>query len=320
MTTITHLWEKMLSTFDFKSIESTFYWDLVTILITSAAVIYAYKQYRLKKNIHIESSFTINSTVIYNNSYVKDVVLVNLKDKTEAVFGIYLKIGCNIYIELERNDREPILLGPFETVVRRYNPVTIYSFSNYNIDITKTLTSREYLKNARIAIASTKGKYITRRIKEHWNPIIDHLRNPYILPISCIQAVDDDTEVTIPDNAQFIVFYKENNVDKKCYIYKKGKAFKNKQRWLNISEEDIDNQQELLNKIKSLETLSTTDIDPSSIKLKDVDEIASVKYINETYDENISLEPSGWFETIIIGKLSNLIDRNKLWRANRRRK
>jgi len=316
---IESLWAKMSFPFNLKSISESVDVNTIAIPIALYAAYYAYKQYKLKKNTHIESTFTLSSSTLYKNSFVSSVILVNLKDKTEAVFGIYLRLGHNIYIELERNDKEPILVGPFETVVRKYNPVNIYAFSNYSVDISRCFKSRKSINNARIAIASPKGKYITKRIREHWDPIVDHLRNPRIVPLSCIQATDGDSQETIPDDARFIILYEKNNIEEKSYIYSKGISFRQKHEWIDITEEDIDNQETLLIKIKKQKNLSDENIDPSSIRLINVDEIINVDHINKSYTKKASLKPSGWFKTILIGKLINLKDKAKIRQANRKK-
>lgn len=88
---------------------------LATLAISAFAALYAWQAVTLKKSVKIQSQIIGGRTPQgFTDKYPKTVLLQNLKDKSEAIFGIYMKVGHNLYIKLEDLKDAPSLLVPLK--------------------------------------------------------------------------------------------------------------------------------------------------------------------------------------------------------------
>lgn len=100
--------------------------------------------------------------------YVNSYTLENLKDKSAVIFGTYLKLGNNCYLELEKFDISPLLLKPFETYVKEFGPLDLYYSNLQKSKINELLTNIG--KNQTLVVATSDGKYEIRELISNWTP------------------------------------------------------------------------------------------------------------------------------------------------------
>ncbi|GGB78239.1 hypothetical protein K8B83_03445 [Shewanella inventionis] len=150
---------------------------LLSLLVAILGVWFAVAQYRLKRSIKIIGSVSFTDSALYNDLYPDQIVIQNLKDKSEAIFGIHIRLGNNIYITMEDLEDSPIVIGPFETLVRNYKPLSFYGCNNYKVNINPAIQER---KGCVVVLTTNKGKYVTKQRKHYWSPILDSLNNATI--------------------------------------------------------------------------------------------------------------------------------------------
>lgn len=264
----------------------------LTIIIGVCGVFYAAAQFRLKSSTKISSRYGWSSDLYYNDTYIHSVTLENHKDKSEAVFGIYLRLGRNIYIELEEFDKQPLILPPFEVVSRNLSPVSHYSYGSSIIDINEAFR-RKHLKRS-IMLSTSHGKYKTKSSKGHWHPRSESLRNDNIAALYCTRIEHVNTkgnEYVLPSNVLYIVYFTQGGKDKQSSILG-GEFLRHNDTNFAITEECLQSKEVLLKYLRGLESLKELGVDLNSFRVVSVDEIPEVERDRVFFKDTIIATPS----------------------------
>lgn len=146
---------------------------LTALVVSIIALIYTAKTYLLKHGLDIRGFFSICSDIYCEDKYVGGLVIENMKDRSTAIFKIYLLLGHNYYLEIEDFEDAPLILKPFETHSKQYDPVDFYSASTMRIDLNKLWDSRKY----KIILSTSDGKYVIKKRINKWDPTSDLFKN-----------------------------------------------------------------------------------------------------------------------------------------------
>jgi len=148
---------------------------LVALIISITAMIYTVKAYLLKSGEKIRCSYSTRSSVDCDDTYVGNITLENLKDRSVVIFGIYMRIGENYFLELENFENSPLILKPFEAYNQNFDAILFYSVNMRKIDL-NTLLDDEKIKKT-IMLSTSNGKYEVKANMKRWNPILDFFKN-----------------------------------------------------------------------------------------------------------------------------------------------
>jgi hypothetical protein len=148
---------------------------LAAFIISIIALIYTIKSFLLKSGDKIRCTFSTASSVDCDDDYIRSITLENLKDRAVVIFSIYMKIGENYFIELEKFDNSPLILKPFEAYHKEYDPIILYSVSTKRIKLNNLLRDRKIKKN--LVLSTTNGKYEVNSNIKYWDPIGDFFKN-----------------------------------------------------------------------------------------------------------------------------------------------
>ncbi|CAM2881161.1 hypothetical protein [Vibrio diazotrophicus] len=268
---------------------------LATLVISAFAALYAWQAVRLKKSIKIQSQIIGGHTPIgFTDKYPKTILLQNLKDKSEAIFGIYMKVGHNLYIKLEDLQDDPIIIGPFETISRTYGPVSLYGMSMRRLDLNRILDDQKIKKQ--IVLHTSHGRHVTKTRKKYWNPIQDVLSGSGIGLATAHWITEPKLPKikSIPFDAKYVVEIQNDQDKRYSYITETG----NKD--LGITQEHLKNPDELIEVIEK--TFGRRDYHPSSIRIISVKENQELAYLQEFYQKNVEFNVSSWFLAYITNK------------------
>ncbi len=169
------------------------------------AVLSAYlgiKAYRRKSGAYIRGSFSPSSSRDCNDEFIAQVVLENLKDRSVTIFGIYLRIGYNIYIEIEEFCGAPLTLKPFETYVKSFGPIEFYASSMTKISVNGLLFGNSKIKK-HLFLSTSDGKYKVRSPIRGWSPVSDSFLNYFTAVLKPIRSMHRDG--SIGGNVKFVV-------------------------------------------------------------------------------------------------------------------
>ena len=123
----------------------------------------------------LRGGYGTTSSIACEESFVSRVVLENLKDRPVTIYGIYLRVGYNIYIVIEDFAAKPLTLKAFETYQNDYGPIDFYSVGTNRIAVGKFLSDRKLKK--RLIVSTSDGKYTVRKLMRQWDPVYDFFRN-----------------------------------------------------------------------------------------------------------------------------------------------
>ena len=148
---------------------------IITAPIATLALVVAIKNYKRKSGIAISGGFGIASSSRCEESYVSFIVLENLKDRAVTIYGIYLKVGHNFYIDLEDHNESPLILKPYETYHKKMGEIIFYTVNSSTIKMEKLLQDKKTKK--RIVLSTSEGKYEVPKQVKRWSPIGEFFRN-----------------------------------------------------------------------------------------------------------------------------------------------
>lgn len=208
-------------------------------ILSCLGVFWGYRRYSLKVGMRLRGGYGTTSTVACEESFVSRVVLENLKDRPVTIYGIYLRVGYNIYIVIEDFADKPLTLKAFETYQNDYDPIDYYSVGTSRIAVGKFLGSRKLKK--RLVVSTSDGKYTVRQLVRRWDPVYDFFRNhmtSIVHPMRSVykgKAYGSNTlylvELTFEDGSEQIVpiFPRDNEVKRFWNLRLTAKSLESKE-------------------------------------------------------------------------------------------
>ena len=140
--------------------------SLIALLISFASLVYAVSAYSRKEGVETRVDYAIASSIAGKDRFISELTLENRKDRSIAIFKIYLLLGHNYFVELENHETAPLTLGPYETYSNQYDPVDFYSINMMPIDLGE-LWARNKEK---IVLMTSNGKYMAKEIHKQMGP------------------------------------------------------------------------------------------------------------------------------------------------------
>ena len=149
------------------------------MIVSAIALIYTIKTFWLKKGCHVRCNIATSSSFETEEVYVNEIELENLKDKTIAIYNIYLRFGANVYLDLlchptcMEASTQTVILNPYEVKVIKLHPQVIY-VSN----LQRVLGIENYLNIRSTVVLSTNyGKIEVKNNVKRWEPLNDYWKN-----------------------------------------------------------------------------------------------------------------------------------------------
>lgn len=219
---------------------------IIALSISTLAFVVATMNYRRKSGVSIRGAFSIASSISCDDQYVSGITLENLKDRAITIFGIYLRIGYNYYIQLEDLANAPLVLKAFEPYQKKYGPIEFYSVSSRRIKLDKLLNDNSVRKQ--LILSTADGKYVVPSNIRRWSPIGDFFRNHMTAVIRPILSKYKDTY--LGSNVKYVVeFIGENDKEEIIPIHSTDyelKIFKN----FSLTKESLSSKEAFENLLK----------------------------------------------------------------------
>lgn len=285
---------------------------LITAPIAIFALIVAVKNYQRKSGIAIRGGFGIASSARCEESYVSHIVLENLKDRAVTIYGIFLKVGHNFYIDLEDHSDTPLILKPYETHHRTMGEIIFYTVNTNIIKMDKLLRDNKAKK--RLVLSTSEGKYIVPKEVKRWSPLGEFFSNHLTGIIRTVRVSHNKKD--IGGNVRFIV-----DITNKEGHTETIKLMESDYRLVIFNNFNL--TRESLSSKESLEYFLQDKLEKnliskgSSIKVHDFDE--HKKKIGEQY-RGETIEPERWSASYyyIFGRAYTFYSNLKTARANKR--
>lgn len=270
---------------------------LIALTVSTIALFVGFLNYRRKSSISIHGNFQINSSIDCNDKYVNKVILENKKDRSVAIYKIYLRIYPNSYIVLSEFDNSPLIIKPFEVHQIEYGPIQYYGINMNKIEINHLLDmkKRSYRKKIRLVLSTSTGKYTVKKCIKYWDPIIDFFKNysTAIIRPSIVRY----KEQFIGSNIKFVIILKYKDAEQAIQLREDDyqiKIFKD----FNFTKESLENKDTLK---KYLEELLKSGV----LKCESF-EILDTSSWKEEHIKTIKAPDLNAFQYYVLGKIASI--------------
>lgn len=147
----------------------------IGLIVSTVVLFFTISTWKLKIGQSVRASLITSITDKY---YISNIIIENLKDRDLVIFGIYLKFGANIYIDLldidTHYDRYHHIIPALSTRVFELGPALYYSEHSFEVDIDHLLKNWE---NGNIILLTNMGKIKAKKFKKSWSPISQYFNN-----------------------------------------------------------------------------------------------------------------------------------------------
>jgi hypothetical protein len=147
----------------------------VAAIVSLVALWFTYRAFALKSGVELRGQYSVNYDKKCDDVYVSSYTLENLKDKSAIIFSSYLLFKPNVYIELERFDDKPLLLKPFETYVKEFDPIDLYTTNLIKVNVNELFRKNDETGN--LVVSTSDGKYVVKNWIRKWTPFNDIWKN-----------------------------------------------------------------------------------------------------------------------------------------------
>lgn len=285
---------------------------MIALLISALAIYFTAKTYWQKKGAFVRGHYTTSSSVTTKHKYVSNILLENLKDRSIIIFGFYLRMSRNIYIEIETFEEEPLILKPFEVLARSYDPIDSYSFNMKRFNLNHLFD--DTYRGVRLVLATSAGKLVIKKPVPIWNPIYEWFKNHSIITMQTNRFTFAGK--AYGGNILFIVqLYKDDKVCQTFPLYPQEHTYK----WFK----DLGGSEDTLKTVDNVKKLFEKVIKKDGMKADRVfviDACEAQKKAYEDYDEEKVLDlESSWFFVNVLARISTFLANRKMHKQNEAR-
>ena len=287
--------------------------SFLAIGISLFALVTTILNFRRKSNISISGSMDYSLGSPTSNAYVSKIFLDNKKDRAVTIYAVYLMIAPNYYIQLEDLEKEPLILGPYSSVVREYGQVHFYSINLKRIDLNNLFEpkrdNRTPKRRKSIVLATSDGRYVVRNPVKRWSPVGLFFRNHLTAVIRPVTVKYKDQ--FIDPRAKFVVILKYRDDEQILMIGSdeyRYRRFKN----LQFTESNLES-------VESVKEFFETQRSKANIRFDSIEVMSPSKWIE--IPEGVLQAPEiGWLEYNVMGLIKTWISDRRLDYANRSRR
>lgn len=284
----------------------------IALGLSLIALYFTFRRFLLKAGTKIFGSYSIASSISCNDRYVSSVALENHKDRATIIYCIYLKIGNNYFLEIENFEDIPLILKPFETYQKDFDPIAFYEVSVKKIGLDRLLEDSKVRKQ--LVLSTSRGKYEVKSWIRRWNPIVDFFKNHMTAVIRPVRSTYKGS--SYGSNVKYLVEFRSGDGHEEVvplhpedYRRKIFKSF----RLTKESLESIQSLEAYLQKQKWNGILNV-----ASIKVHDLD-----TWRKQVYEKNdmkvFEARYYNKFQYLVLGRIGTAWDDYKLKRENRKR-
>lgn len=288
---------------------------LCTLLITVIVLIYSIASFNQKKGCKIRYGITTSTSFETKDSYISELQLENLKDKTIAIYNVYLRFGSNIYLDLLKHQQhpnsieEPIIIPPYTTIIIGLGPQLFYTDG---INRIKNIDFYLRRKNQRktIVLSTNYGKVLVKKSIKRWEPLSDYWKNYYTTLIYPLRVYDKEGTYRDKSYGSDTLFIAKITVNgEKCLypIFQNNKVQFFSQ--INFTEEMLTDKNALINELNNAKDKGLIVFD--TIEIIDLKPIFSS--INEQFVNERNIEAVNWLKYRVFGRIDTLLYEHCKW-------
>lgn len=254
-----------------------------TLFLSILGLYIAIKNYWRKVGVNVVGFYTRYNIIYSKEPIIDKIVLINKKDKPVIIHDVIIRFGWNFHLHMTKSDenKEPIIIKPYEQYIINYDPTLIYVTSDIKIDN----MSYVFDNKGKIILNTTEGKVKVKSLEKHWNPISEQLKYNNFHLIRTVNTTLDELS-----NIKFSIKYKHLN----------GNSYK---LYININDHYISTPDFRIDNISKYNEIELKDIINNKISFGVIPwesfEIINVEEINKAKVNWYSREYSCSEETLI---------------------
>ncbi|MFZ6665634.1 hypothetical protein [Peijinzhouia sedimentorum] len=265
--------------------------SVIAFAVAFIAMYYTRESYILKKGANFRGTVVVSADYKSSQPYISQYIIENLKDRSIAIYGVFLKIGRGSFLELENFNDKPFILKGFESHISNLGIVYRYLSGQNVIDLREILIKGKY----NLILSTSEGKYTIEAKTEKWDPHKEIWKNIY----TDILIADrySDNGIQFGDKTKYIVKVNYSSGKKDVWPVLKIKANTQLAAPIKLTEKAVSSKSNL--EIYLREVYKSTDIE--SINVIDFDEFVKNHELLPIR-EKVKFKPNSFFEYEIRGR------------------
>jgi len=286
-------------------------WTLVAITLSVSALIVAFLNFRRKSSIEVRGGYALASSVECSEKYVAKIVLENRKDRPVTIFDVHLLVGHNFYILVDDFDKAPLIVKPYETVVREYGPIEFYNVSMRQIEMSNLLDDDKARK--RLVLSTNHGRYVVKPFRNKWSAVRQHFRNHAIAVVRPVRLIYKDKAVG--DNIKYIVeFVAEDGTSEVVLLRTEDYRSQTFKRF-RLTKESLSSADDLTAYLN--QQTAAGHLTASTFKVQDVELWRSSERKHYQYGQRLVAERHSFLQVHALGRFGTIFSNRSLRHKNK---
>ena len=274
----------------------------VAALISAFALGYTIKSDRRKTGTDIRCTFGIEFNTVSSEPWIGHISLRNGKDRSVAIYKVYLEVGHGFFVEVEDLSSSPVVLEPYGAWHREYEPVDAYVG---NLRQWTDIFER-WPKRPRVLLITSEGRHFAKLPKPALSPPeYALLKNRATVTVRPQRLHIGGRYVGI--KARYWCTITSGDGQRTEFpIY--GDAITNQLENRMIIGDDVLGSLENVRAFLQHEMLAGR---LPGVQVEVVDLTPNIDAMNERYHDSVSYTPMGGFEYRIVNRLITMLSRRK---------
>ena len=274
-----------------------------------AALVYTIRADRRKSGLDIWCSFGAATSVYSSEGWIWRVLLQNRKDRSVTIYQIYVEVGYGFYVEVDDFDEQPLILEPYGSFQKEYDPVEFYAGGMYRW----TGVFDDQQARQKLVLATADGRYSPKPWKKSWSPVYEVLStNRTTIVVNPIRLTHK--ERSYGSEAKYLVtFTDEDGPEEIVPIYATDHEIR-KFRKFNLTAEALSTQEALESFLRN--QIESGNLSCANFTVLDLESIRSDRF--KDYKRSVPVPVRGWFVYNVLGRCWTIWDRWQLNRQNKR--
>ena len=120
-----------------------------------------------KAGVDIRCNFSVSRSIYSREPWVRSITLQNEKDRSVAIYKIYLEFRHGFYVELDDFTANPVVIGPYGVWHQQFDTVEFYAANMHRL----ANIFDEQRHRMRIMVATSDGRHYPKPPKRAFDPI-----------------------------------------------------------------------------------------------------------------------------------------------------
>ena len=278
-------------------------------IVAIAALAYVIRADRRKSGLDIRCGFGVSTSIYASEGWIWRVTLQNRKDRSVTIYKIYVEVGHGFYVGIDDFDEQPLLLEPYGSFQKQYDPIEFYAGDMYRwVGVFADRRARQ-----KLVLATAEGRYPPKRWIKAWDPVYEALST------NRTTIVVDPVRLTYKGRSygsetKFIVTFTDADGREEIVPIHAADHQVRKFRDFRLTMEALKTREALESFLRY--QVESGRLHCAEFTVLDLEPIRLERY--KEYKTSVPAPVRGWFVYNVLGRCWTLWDRWRLHRANKK--